>query len=737
MKKILSNVIAAALVVSTFSTFGAVNTVNAFTVITDARDLSPGRKSLTEDLQTAMKKNAEAVSEYIGKAEITNDITMDELTEMVFEACRYSAHEDYGASCTISKYNLEKATSSKEGSLKATILVSQDDVVAVAEIDKSIPKLEYGSADEDVDEEIVSNVNLGNDFDYKTAFDEANKAIHNAMSDFEVSNDTTKSDIIKMAQDALPKGSKVIITIKNDDFSLLKATTTVNGTLSATLTLTLGTQTKRIPVAKTINEVVNETSSKIDADRKAVNVAIDKVPLSNRITKEEILNAVLPEVKNGTQVTWKAFSMKKATFSEKGEITASLKFVLGEEERTTELQLKYPMLERKVPTDKLDKLSVNADEWNILRISNNARAAAGVSALSMIEILQQTADVREGELLELYSHTRPNGEKCFTALPSDYKYVGAAENIAQAVGKRTVQYSSDDAANGWINSPGHYTNMINGSYAYAGMGFLSLTDKVVGVQMFTGGAPIETVETSAGTMNFYDTDDLQKEYLICTAKDGMVSYLPLDIEQMEKVDGGYKLSISNCKPVIFTIGEENNANTNSVSSFSDVSEDSYYADAVKWAVENNVTTGTSEEKFSPDDTCTRAQILTFMWRALGSPEPAIANPFVDVNDTDYYAKAAVWAYEKGMVTETKFEADTPCRRSDTMKYFWLYAGSPSVSAGASFDDVSSDSDCFSAVNWAVANGITSGTSDTTFSPELICSRAEIVTFLLRAIDILR
>lgn len=244
--------------------------------------------------------------------------------------------------------------------------------------------------------------------DYKTAFREAQTAIKSAMADYEISNATTKDDIVKMAQKALPKGSKIDVEIKNGDFSLLKATTTVNGTLSATLTLTLGTQTQRVPVAKTIPEVVNDVSAKIDADRKAVNVAIDKVPLSNRTTKEEILNAVLPEVKNATQVSWIAFSMKKATFSEGGEITASLRFVLGAEERKTELNLKFPKLVRKVPTD---KLSVNAQEWDILRLSNNARAAAGTSVLSMTETLQQTADIREAELLELFSHTRPNGKK--------------------------------------------------------------------------------------------------------------------------------------------------------------------------------------------------------------------------------------------------------------------------------------------------------------------------------------
>lgn len=739
MKKIISCILTAVLVIPCFSPLGVNNNAYAITYILDEQQKENSSEALRKDTENAMTKNAEAFLELMEKTEVTNDITKDDIMHLLYEASKYSAIKGEGAYFDVYEFDLTKATASKEGSLKATVYIGQHDNKKTLEVNKVIAKLENGEDDEEIEEETSQSENLGDSFDYKTAFQEAKTAINSAMWDFNVSNDTTKSDIIKMAKEALPQGSKVTVTIKSGDFSLLKATTTVNGTLSATLTLTLGTQTERVPVAKTIEEVVNETSTKIDADRKAVNVAIDKVPLSNKTTKEEILNAVLPEVKNGTQVSWKAFSMQKATFSEEGKITASLKFVLGEEERKTELVLKIAKLKRKIPTD---KLSVNADEWNILRLSNNARAACGVHVLSMTETLQETTDIRETELLELYSHTRPNGKSCFTALPSDYKYSGMGENIAECKGRRSVPYSSEDVVKGWINSPGHYANMINSGFSYVGMGFLSVTDQVVGVQMFTGGISISDVETSAGTFNFEDTDALQKEYLICTATDGAVSYLPLDIEQMEKIDGGYKLDINRRNPVIFTIDGENNAyaateeNKDSKKSFSDIPEGAYYAEAVNWAVKNNVTAGTSETTFSPDDTCTRAQILTFMWRAFGTPEPNIKNPFSDVKETDYYYKAAVWAHEKGMVTGKKFEAETPCKRSDTVKYFWQYAGSPNANATA-FSDVSSESDYFDAVNWAVANGITSGTSDTEFSPELICSRAQIVTFLLRAVNVLK
>lgn len=167
--------------------------------------------------------------------------------------------------------------------------------------------------------------------------------------------------------------------------------------------------------------------------------------------------------------------------------------------------------------------------------------------------------------------------------------------------------------------------------------------------------------------------------------------------------------------------------------FTDVAEGVWYADAVKWAVGKNITAGTSATTFSPDNTCTRAQILTFLWRAVGSPKMSGKNPFGDVKTTDYFYNAALWAYEKGMVTGSTFAGETPCTRSATVVYLWKNAGSPYTSYYGTFSDVKSGSGYASAVAWAVNNGITSGTSTTTFSPDTTCTRGQIVTFLLRTL----
>lgn len=160
--------------------------------------------------------------------------------------------------------------------------------------------------------------------------------------------------------------------------------------------------------------------------------------------------------------------------------------------------------------------------------------------------------------------------------------------------------------------------------------------------------------------------------------------------------------------------------------FSDVAVGAYYADPVAWAVENNITNGTTAATFSPDAPCSRAQIITFLWRATGSPEPTGVNPFSDVAAGSYYEKAVTWAAEQGMVSGAAFAPEETCTRAMAVEFMWKQAGSPTA-AGAGFADISSP-----AVDWAVAAGVTNGTSASTFGPGESCNRGQIVTFLYRA-----
>ena len=170
-------------------------------------------------------------------------------------------------------------------------------------------------------------------------------------------------------------------------------------------------------------------------------------------------------------------------------------------------------------------------------------------------------------------------------------------------------------------------------------------------------------------------------------------------------------------------------------SFTDVSAKAYYFDAVAWAVKNKITSGQSDTLFAPDASCTRAQMVTFLWRANGSPEPTVTElPFTDVAADAYYAKAVLWAVENGITTgtsDTTFDPDGIVTRAEAVTFLWRGAGKP-IAGGSLFADVESTKYYAEAVRWAVTSGITNGMSDSTFAPNDICTCAHIVTFLYRA-----
>ena len=168
--------------------------------------------------------------------------------------------------------------------------------------------------------------------------------------------------------------------------------------------------------------------------------------------------------------------------------------------------------------------------------------------------------------------------------------------------------------------------------------------------------------------------------------------------------------------------------------FVDVKASDYYYDAVLWAAQNGITSGTDAEHFSPNQPCTRAQIVTFLWRAAGSPEPKTMSSFADVSMDAYYAKAVAWAVENGITTGTgdgKFSPDATCTRAQSVTFLFRAIGKL-VDSKAEFSDVLTDSYYANAVAWAVENGVTNGIGNGLFGPDNSCTRAQIVTFLFRA-----
>ena len=172
--------------------------------------------------------------------------------------------------------------------------------------------------------------------------------------------------------------------------------------------------------------------------------------------------------------------------------------------------------------------------------------------------------------------------------------------------------------------------------------------------------------------------------------------------------------------------------------FEDVSQGTFYYEPVIWAVENGITTGATDTTFNPDGVCMRGHVVTFLWRAMGSPEPATSvNPFVDVKETDYFYKAVLWAYENGITTGTDASHFSPtgeCNRAQVVTFLWRAMGKPESNAQVTFSDVVDGQFYTTPVAWAVEHGITNGMGDGTFGVLSTCNRAQVVTFLYRTLN---
>lgn len=177
--------------------------------------------------------------------------------------------------------------------------------------------------------------------------------------------------------------------------------------------------------------------------------------------------------------------------------------------------------------------------------------------------------------------------------------------------------------------------------------------------------------------------------------------------------------------------------TEQVMGFTDVPANSWYAGAVAWAVEQGITSGTSDTTFSPNVSCTRAQMVTFLWRASGTPEIGTTSPFSDVSADAYYYDAVLWAVEQGITGGTgggKFSPDTPCTRAQMATFLWRANGSTEVTGTTPFSDVSAETYYYNAVLWAYEQNITNGTGGGKFSPDATCTRAQMVQMLKNASD---
>ncbi|MBQ9720895.1 MAG: S-layer homology domain-containing protein [Oscillospiraceae bacterium] len=396
----------------------------------------------------------------------------------------------------------------------------------------------------------------------------------------------------------------------------------------------------------------------------------------------------------------------------------------------------------------------------VLEIVNRERAANGLAPLTMDQGLMETAILRAYETILYWDHTRPNGELCFTA---DSRMNG--ENIA--AGSR----SAERVMERWMNSAGHRSNIL-GNYKSIGIACIEAAGEYYWVQCFGASAstaaakPADTTGTVRSIAVQCSSEYYHPLFTLSAAslQRGETAKLAVTWESWRDVPLPFSgVTVESSNPAVIQVsGDKITALRAGVSEirvyygnyaagaqtftvtvvkggFVDVPSDEYYAKAVDWAVEHNpvITTGTDSTHFSPDAGCTRAQAVTFLWRAAGCPEPnTAASSFTDVERGSYYEKAVRWAVENNItkgVSNAAFAPEDTCTRAHIVTFLMrAQKGAPSAGVPSPFVDVPSSTWYTEAVLWATENQITNGTDAKHFSPDTTCSRAQIVTFIWRS-----
>jgi len=324
--------------------------------------------------------------------------------------------------------------------------------------------------------------------------------------------------------------------------------------------------------------------------------------------------------------------------------------------------------------------------------------------------------------------------------PDGYEFKGwaVAADKTKVVynGKLTEEYLTEMSKTATLELFAVVTKSSGGSTGPApggiGGGSSGTTTYSVNVPTVSNGTvtvnPRNAAKDATVTITVSPNQGYHLESLTVTDKDGNT----IELTKVDATKYTFKMPASRVEvKAVFAEGEA------PAVSFTDVAEGEYYYDAVKWAVDKGVTNGLTETTFGPNASCTRAQMVTFLWRAAGSPEPtATTTAFTDIDANEYYYKAVLWAVEKGITTgttETTFSPNATVTRAQTVTFLYRYAGSPAVSGSNNFTDLEAGEYYINAVQWAATNGITTGTTETTFSPANNCTRGQIVTFLYRHI----
>ena len=395
------------------------------------------------------------------------------------------------------------------------------------------------------------------------------------------------------------------------------------------------------------------------------------------------------------------------------------------------------LLRSEEPTYEAMKAAYDALKAEFLAVTN-LREIKGEAAITISEedggTYTMTATVEEGLTDASYQYTWSNGQttQTITGIPADRLIATTVTVTGEGLyGKLSAQLKVPVAALPTVTA-GSNALSVQLNAAGAGRNIPAATQYVVA--LYQGNTLVETktvstVQTVAFSGLSSGTAYTLKSYAVSPV--GRSDILSQTVTTASGSSGGHTSSGSNSSRPSDPKPPVNDPSTG----FTDVKNDAYYADAVKWAVDRGITNGQTTTLFGAEASCTRAQIVTFLWRAAGSPVlQTTKNPFTDLSEDAYYYQAVLWAVEQGITvgtTETTFDPDQTCTRGEAVAFLHRNAGEPVAAGNHGFQDVNGSDYYDNAVQWAREKSITSGTTETTFSPNARCTRGQIVTFLYR------
>lgn len=363
-----------------------------------------------------------------------------------------------------------------------------------------------------------------------------------ALQDLLITSKTTGDDVLKAVNAASVHGTKAVW---DKNYRYEAPTSNIQGSIIGNMIVALGDKKDIINVHKVLPINGSSADAAIDADVSALSKALRTYGADNSTTEEELLSAANASMKNGTKLTLKNFAKTDATYDKEGKIVMDFELSLKNKTRTTHNVIRMSKLRAKLPFG----LSIVHDEWEILRLTNIERYKVGAALLTMVDPLQDAADIRAKEIVTdyRYDHLRPDGSKFNTAIdPSFIKNRTSGENAFQ--GKLTPS----QAIEGWMKSPGHRANILSTAYSYFGAGVHYVSGYKYLIQLFAAGSGIQQIESSTGSYNFKSVTEMEKAYLICQTGDGIKSYIPLEADYMVKNGNQYTIHLKG-KSVTVTV----------------------------------------------------------------------------------------------------------------------------------------------------------------------------------------